>query len=555
MTKALSKTQRAVLATSVCKERGISTSALKGCALHVLDAAEHAALMKNPRVNVPGLALPYFDLKGEPNGHIRTKLLGEFTSKDGKTAKYLSHVGGVNHLYFSPMRDWGKINVDISIPILFLEGELKAIKAAQEGYSAIGISGVWNWRKREEDDTSRAIDDFNLINWKTRVVYICYDSDAATNSSVRAAELALAKELFSRGADPRIVRLPNLPNQTKTGFDDFFVGNGKTAKKKFFDLLTDAEQPFTLKTESASSILNKKFKEVAYVVDGLMSTGLITFSGSPKSGKSWAAISLVHAVATGKPLFDTFLIKKSGCVLYLALEDTPRRIQSRLLALGLGATDKLEFAYSSSMGDDGCAMLERWCEQHPDALMIVIDTLQRFRMPTSGRQNAYEVDYAAMSAIKRIADKFGVAILLIHHLKKGKADDPFERVSGSTAITGAADTNILLLRERASGEATWHITGRDIEDLELAMSFESGQWRMIGDAKSHRASKAEQAVIDAIKALGEPASPKQISDFMGRRIGSRQLLRMQEHGILEWLPGGKYRIKEGADKTARNDRY
>ena len=160
-----------------------------------------------------------------------------------------------------------------------------------------------------------------------------------------------------------------------------------------------------------------------------------------------------------------------------------------------------------------------------------------------------------MSAIKRIADKFGVAILLIHHLKKGKADDPFERVSGSTAITGAADTNILLLRERASGEATWHITGRDIEDLELAMSFEAGRWRMVGDAKSHRATKAEQAVIDAIKAVGEPASPKQISELMGRRIGSRQLLRMQENGILEWMPGGKYWITAGEDKSARNDRY
>lgn len=555
MMQSLSKIHRNELTAEICKERGISTSVFKACALNIFDAAEHATAMKNPRINVPGLALPYFDLKGEPNGYIRTKVLGEFTSKDGKLAKYLSQAGGINHLYFPPLRDWQKIAVDVCMPILLLEGELKAIKATQEGYNAIGTSGVWNWRKREDDDTSRAIDDLNLFNWKGRIVYICFDSDAATNPNVRAAELALAKELFSRGADPRIVRLPNLPNQAKTGFDDFFVGKGKAAKKEFFNLLSDAEQPFTLKTESASSILEKKFKQVAYIVEGLLSAGLITFSGSPKSGKSWAAISLVHAVATGKPLFDTFEVKKSGTVLYLALEDTPRRIQSRLLALGLGATDKLEFAYSSSMGDDGCAMLERWCEEHPEALMIVIDTLQRFRMPTSGRQNAYEVDYAAMSAIKRIADKFSVAILLIHHLKKGKADDPFERVSGSTAITGAADTNILLLRERASGEATWHITGRDIEDLELAMSFEGGRWRMLGDAKSHRASKAEQAVIDAIKAVGEPASPKKISELMGRRIGSRQLLRMQEHGILQWLPGGKYRIKDGADKSLRKDLY
>jgi AAA domain len=283
--------------------------------------------------------------------------------------------------------------------------------------------------------------------------------------------------------------------------------------------------------------------------------GLTTFSGDPKSGKSWAAISIACAVASNTQVFDGFEVATPGSVLYLALEDTAPRIQKRLKALGLPAPPKLSFAFARDVrqGDDGCAMVEHWCREHADAKLIIIDTLQRFRTPTSGRQNAYEADYAAIGAIKQIADKYTVGIMLIHHLRKGGSDDAFARVSGSTAITGAADANIVLLRDRGTGEAIWHITGRDIEDMEVAMKFDGGQWTVLGDAAHHRASQAEQAVIAALQAIGEPATPKEIGEYLGRKIGSRQLLRMREAGLVEWQPGGKYHVtnKAATDKPRK----
>ena len=55
--------------------------------------------------------------------------------------------------------------------------------------------------------------------------------------------------------------------------------------------------------------------------------------------------------------------------------------------------------------------------------------------------------YDDISSIKRIADGFNIAVLLVHHLRKLQdSDDPFNDVSGSTGIIGAADTNFILCR-------------------------------------------------------------------------------------------------------------
>ena len=63
----------------------------------------------------------------------------------------------------------------------------------------------------------------------------------------------------------------------------------------------------------------------------------------------------------------------------------------------------------------------------------------------------YAGDYDDVSALKNISDKYGIAVMVVHHVRKLKdISDPFNEVSGSTGITGAADTNFVLKRSRAT---------------------------------------------------------------------------------------------------------
>lgn len=76
---------------------------------------------------------------------------------------------------------------------------------------------------------------------------------------------------------------------------------------------------------------------------------------------------------------------------------------------------------------------------------------------------AYASDYQDMSALKFLADRRGIGLLLVHHLRKQGASDPFQQISGSNGLMGAADTIWLLQRQRMSDTARLLVTGRDMD--------------------------------------------------------------------------------------------
>ena len=124
-------------------------------------------------------------------------------------------------------------------------------------------------------------------------------------------------------------------------------------------------------------------------------------------------------------------------------------------------------------------------------MLVIIDTLQMIR---GGRyDNTYTNDYRDLSVLKRIADAYELAILLIHHLRKEKADDVFSRISGTTAISSAVDSSFTLVEEqRRSGRAKLSCVGRDIEyrELELRRS-EENVWELT-------ASGGEQVSLEEV---------------------------------------------------------
>jgi hypothetical protein len=82
-----------------------------------------------------------------------------------------------------------------------------------------------------------------------------------------------------------------------------------------------------------------------------------------------------------------------------------------------------------------------------------------------------------------LAAEHAIAIVVVHHLRKAEADDPFDIVSGTLGLTGAVDTIMLLWRE-GSG-VLLAVRGRDDEKTTKAVVFnrETCTWTTIGDAE------------------------------------------------------------------------
>lgn len=288
------------------------------------------------------------------------------------------------------------------------------------------------------------------------------------------------------------------------------------------------------------------FPEHKFIIPGILPEGLTILAGKPKIGKSWMCLDFAVAVSMGVKTLDKIEIPR-GVSLYLALEDPPRRLKSRLynyIQQGLSSTDCHFITEWKRLDKGGLENLKSWVECNPDVRLIIIDTLARIRSSISKNANLYLEDYEAISGLKKLADDYHIGIVLVHHLRKSLADDPLDMISGTTGLSGCADSILILDRSRGRSDATLHITGRDVEEQELALNFDRDKkkWILLGNAADYQRSIERQQIIDVISNADNPLSPSDIAKALGKEsYNIKKLLpALLEEGTVKKEGYGKY---------------
>jgi len=279
---------------------------------------------------------------------------------------------------------------------------------------------------------------------------------------------------------------------------------------------------------TAAALLAEELPPVRWVVPDLLPEGVTLLPGKPKKGKSWMALGMCVAVATGGYVFGSIQVDE-GDTLYLSLEDNKRRLQKRLKKLlrGDGPPEKLHMVLTwPRLHEGGDAKLDDWLDEHPDTKLVVIDTLQKVRKPAKGNA-VYQEDYAALESLLPIAAKHQVAILVVYHLRKTPGVDPEDEISSSTGLTGGVD-GWLILRNAPGKGVTLHINGRDIEEpKEYAMHFDpmAATWTIRGDADEVQMSEERAKILKVLRFAGESLGPKEIADLIpGAKPGNIRYL-------------------------------
>ncbi len=216
-----------------------------------------------------------------------------------------------------------------------------------------------------------------------------------------------------------------------------------------------------LETMDAETLMTTPMEPLKFIVSGLLPEGLHVLAGSPKIGKSWLALWICLQAAKGEKVWEFETLKSE--VLYLCLEDSFARIQSRLFEITDEAPATLHFAIMSDTIGHGLEnQIESFIKEHPSTGLIVIDTLQKVRKTVSANVNPYASDYDDISALKQIADRHHLAILLVHHLRKTGDADPLNMISGTSGIAGGADTNFVLQKDKRTENAATLICTAEI---------------------------------------------------------------------------------------------
>ena len=290
--------------------------------------------------------------------------------------------------------------------------------------------------------------------------------------------------------------------------------------------------PFTLQ-----ELLARQLPPVQWAIPNILPEGLTLLAGKPKLGKSWLALAMALAVASGGVALGTYPVTQ-GEVLYLALEDNERRLQSRaqqLLASMTTVPTSISFELRwPRLDQGGLTYLEEYLQTHPDVRLVVIDTWARVSPKAQHRQRSqYEDEYAALTPLKYLADTYRVSILAIHHLRKMRGEDVLDEITGSIGLTGAVDGALILKRERGQHEASLFVTGRDIEhEQQLALRFDAqtAMWMLVGNADEVKRTKERQDILDLLsEQFPEGMTPRQVAEALDKNYHTtRCLLRKME---------------------------
>ncbi|MCB0165599.1 MAG: AAA family ATPase [Anaerolineae bacterium] len=299
-------------------------------------------------------------------------------------------------------------------------------------------------------------------------------------------------------------------------------------------------KPNTKTTWTLKELLAAEFTDPEWVIPGILPLGgLAILAGRPKLGKSWLALQWVLAAGNGGKVFGEPVRKCK--VLYLALEDSPRRLKSRIKKQiendpGVIDLENIHFEFTwPDLKDGGMEKLTDMVARNGYEL-VVIDTISR---AANFRQKEVEDVTGLYDPLQRLAMEFGCTILLIDHHRKPAGDitDLIDDVSGATGKTGVADTIIGLYRKRMETVATLKATGRDQDEKELAVKFDKEFccWQYLGEADEVARTEGRQEILDALDDFGGETTLTKLSNHLSKSKSyiHKVLCKLETEGVVE----------------------
>ncbi|MDA8853667.1 AAA family ATPase [Amylibacter sp.] len=245
----------------------------------------------------------------------------------------------------------------------------------------------------------------------------------------------------------------------------------------------------------ANALFGMHFDPLNFFYDGLIpSVGLTLIAALPKTGKSWFVLNLAkHMDGNGLPVH------------YLAAEDNERRLKDRIEKVFRDGVKHLTYhAVMSSetplpRGVDALFHIEQ-IVKGTGAKCVIIDTVQSILNPSANNKN-YDQTVEEYDALRKLAHKLGIAIIVVHHCKKSSdvATAPLEKVIGSIGITGTAETILVMEQQTGTKDCKLYVTGKDVEQCEKYLTWNGHGFNIDDDVRLAQLGPFQQLVLMLIK--------------------------------------------------------
>ena len=354
----------------------------------------------------------------------------------------------------------------------------------------------------------------------------------------------IAASLVGAASRVRMLKLPGLP--AKGDIIDWLHAGGTKEQ-----LLALAEQTPTSGThldnflKSASDLRTKHHEPLKYIVPRYVVEGLSLLIGKPKVRKSWLVLEMAVCVAEGSLCLGECC--EAGDVLYLALEDSDRRLKGRLeIMLGSASKWPARLTYATdwpTLDQRGLELIEEWIKRQAHPRLVIIDVLQRVRPHVKGRDAVYSSDYDTLKQLQKLAGECRIGIIVVHHQRKASADDIFDTASGTLGLTGAADATLILERSDQRRKLTGN--GRDLMEFSVIIDQDDHmRWELLGDAAEVLLSDERRSIIDVLRAAKNGMRIGEIAAALGKPTNTirQRIFMMHSAGEVTRRERGVYTV-------------
>jgi RecA-family ATPase len=294
---------------------------------------------------------------------------------------------------------------------------------------------------------------------------------------------------------------------------------------------------------SASELYAGELVRLRPLMEGLIWDGLTMIVAKPKAGKSWLMLQCAVDIAGG-PAVNGVTALDHGPVLYGAFEEPAARTMGRLRKLAPAGdwAKNLHFVYDLLPLMGGGADQLRALVEQLRPRMVVLDTLTALIKGGGKRESdVFRSQYAEVSVVRKLAEDFHTAFVLVHHARKGMADTAIESVAGTGGIAAAVDT-LWCLKRKPEGEATLEVVGREAEEKTYALKFDQQPfgWSVLGDDAAQLLNAERRQVLELLREEGA-LSPAQIAAELAKaRPAVRMLLKRMREDNQVRKQGSKY---------------
>jgi len=203
----------------------------------------------------------------------------------------------------------------------------------------------------------------------------------------------------------------------------------------------------------AAEICERPSDEPHWLIESLWSFGAVgVIGGAPKSCKTWLALEMAVAVASGQPCLGRFTVPRPGPVLLFAAEDAPQQVKRRIESLARARqadfhTLDVRLIVEGSLRLDCAQDLQRLrltLATHRPKLLVLDPYV---RLQRADENDVRQVS-AILSALRELSRTFQAAVALVHHARKNAAELPGQALRGSGDFWAWGDSNLYIGRRR-----------------------------------------------------------------------------------------------------------